>query len=146
MKPLSKFLLQALSLMFLLFISCYFPGTEKGNLRTLTMLYANREKTEGQKVRFGGIDRKDYQEVEGIRRLYAETHYYLIYPSGQKVRKDFFLLMSEDGDSLIDFTTVKGFKPWCPPKDVRRKDQSGLELFIRDAHREMGIPDEEPFP
>ena len=66
MKPLSKFLLQALCLILLLFISCYFPGTEKGDLRTLTMLYANREKTEGQKVRFGGIDRKDYQEVEGI--------------------------------------------------------------------------------
>ena len=139
MKPLSKFLLQALSLILLLFISCYFPGTEKGNLRLLTMLYANREKTEGQKVRFGGIDRKDYQEVEGIRRLYAETHYYLIYPSGQKVRKDFFLLMSEDGDSLIDFTTVKGFKPWCPLEDIHRKSPSSLDLFIRDAHREMGI-------
>ena len=139
MKPLSKFLLQVLSLILLLFISCYFPGTEKGNLRLLTMLYANREKTEGQKVRFGGIDRKDYQEVEGIRRLYAETHYYLIYPSGQKVRKDFFLLMSEDGDSLIDFTTVKGFKPWCPLEDIHRKSPSSLDLFIRDAHREMGI-------
>ena len=146
MKPLSKFLLQALSLMFLLFISCYFPGTEKGNLRLLTMLYANREKTEGQKVRFGGIDRKDYQEVEGFRRLYAETHYYLIYSSGQKVRKDFFLLMSEDGDSLIDFTTVRGFKPWCPLEDIHRKSPSSLELFIRDARKELGIPDEEPFP
>ena len=36
-------------------------------------------------------------------------------------------------------TTVKGFKPWCPPKDVRRKSPSSLDLFIRDAHREMGI-------
>ena len=51
MKPLSKFLLQALCLMFLFSTSCYFPGTEKGNLRLLPS------------------DRELYEQIKKINKL-----------------------------------------------------------------------------
>lgn len=146
MKPLSKLLFQAFCWILLLFTSCYFLGSEKGNIRFYTLAYAKREQTEGQKVRFGGIDHKSYVYVDGERRLYAETHYYLIYTSGEEVRKDFYMLLSEDGDSIIDFTSVKGFKPWCPLEDIHREDNGSLDKFIREAHEELGIRAEKPYP
>ena len=41
MKPILKQFVQALFLIFLLFASCYFPGSEKDNIRFMTLAYAN---------------------------------------------------------------------------------------------------------
>ena len=146
MKPIIKQLVQAVALLFLLFASCYFPGGEKDTIRFMTLAYAKLNKTEGQTVRFGGIERKNPLYVEGEWRLYIETYFYLTSPSGVKEKKHLYLLMSEDCDSLIDFTGVKGVKPWCPLRPDARGRDSALDEFIREAHWELGIPTENHHP
>jgi hypothetical protein len=142
MKPILKQFVQALFLIFLLFASCYFPGSEKDNIRFMTLAYARRSMTDGQTVRFGGIEQKKPLYVEGECRLYIETYFYLTSPSGVKEKKYLYLLMSEDCDSLIDFTGVKGVKPWCPLKPDAQRTDSSVDKFIREACRELGIPNQ----
>lgn len=75
--------------------SCYFPGSDQYKIKSATKEYVKSQLGEGEKFRYGYLERKCGRNVDGKFCKYAEVHYEVISASGETSEKMLFLLMSE---------------------------------------------------
>ena len=84
--------------------SCYFPGSDQYKIKSATKEYVKSQLGEGEKFRYGYLERKCGRNVDGKFCKYAEVHYEVISASGETSEKMLFLLMSEHCDSVLDIS------------------------------------------
>ena len=58
--------------------SCYFPGSDQYKIKSATKEYVKSQLGEGEKFRYGYLERKCGRNVDGKFCKYAEVHYEVI--------------------------------------------------------------------
>ena len=71
--------------------SCYFPGSDQYKIKSATKEYVKSQLGEGEKFRYGYLERKCGRNVDGKFCKYAEVHYEVISASGETSEKMLFL-------------------------------------------------------
>ena len=77
--------------------SCYFPGSDQYKIKSATKEYVKSQLGEGEKFRYGYLERKCGRNVDGKFCKYAEVHYEVISASGETSEK---MLFSADVGTL----------------------------------------------
>ena len=67
--------------------SCYFPGSDQYKIKSATKEYVKSQLGEGEKFRYGYLERKCGRNVDGKFCKYAEVHYEVISASAKLQRK-----------------------------------------------------------
>lgn len=92
----------------------------------------SRKLGEGEKFRYGYLERKCGRNVDGKFCKYAEVHYEVISASGETSEKMLFLLMSEHCDSVLDISEERD-KEWTNKETLSSEEiKAIIESALKD--------------
>lgn len=91
-------------------ISCRdMPGTQTWRIKKTAMIYIEQELKNGERIRWGKIQRKVLKIVNNRMCTYAEVNYAIVSGDENKY-KTLYLLLSDDCDSLYSVSENSSFK------------------------------------
>ena len=112
--------------------SCYFPGSDQYKIKSATKEYVKSQLGEGEKFRYGYLERKCGRNVDSKFCKYAEVHYEVISASGETSEKMLFLLMSEHCDSVLDISEERD-KEWTNKETLSSEEiKAIIESALKD--------------
>lgn len=109
--------------------SCYFPGSDQSKIKSATTEYVKAQLSEGEKFRYGHLERKCGRNVDGKDCKYAEVCYEVVAASGEASEKMLFLLMSEHCDSVLDISEERD-KEWTNKESLSSEE---IKAIIKSA-------------
>ncbi len=102
---MKKKMLFLISLATVVITSCTFmPGSDQWKIRLATTNYVESKLTQGEKMKWGYIERKLSREVDGREFKYAEVKYKIKSNNNKPDYKTLYLLMSEHCDSVYNIS------------------------------------------
>lgn len=109
-----------------------FPGSDQYKIKSATKEYVKSQLGEGEKFRYGYLERKCGRNVDGKFCKYAEVHYEVISASGETSEKMLFLLMSEHCDSVLDISEERD-KEWTNKETLSSEEiKAIIESALKD--------------
>lgn len=108
------------------------PRKRPYKIKSATKEYVKSQLGEGEKFRYGYLERKCGRNVDAKFCKYAEVHYEVISASGETSEKMLFLLMSEHCDSVLDISEERD-KEWTNKETLSSEEiKAIIESALKD--------------